>query len=631
MKVLNQIEKIILIGITLLYPLFFLTTFTYIFETPKLLILFVSIFSVLIIKIVKSWISKSFEFNSGKYDLAVISVMTVTLLSGIFASLSKVDSFFFPGTASFIILTGIYYFLVNQLTVKDRENIMTAGIISGLLLATMQLGSFLGVYKVIPQLPEFMKVNYFTPFNNPLNTIVFLVALLPILIDKLIKVKDISEKLLMSIISLILLISISTSLYLISPNKDTSPLILSFKDSWSIAIDTVKVSPLFGVGPGNYSQSFTKFRPIDLNMTENWNIVYSQSASTLFTLFTETGLLGLFSLLLLFVMAIKKFEIKKPLFVSLLIIIISLVLIPLDASFLLIMFLMLSLNATISTKKIAFYTNKSATILSTAPIMLLILATAYLFAMAFYGEYLFSKAASKINKGDGLAAYELVNRANIINQYSDRYHLFSASLNLVIAENISKNEEVSDTDKENISNLIQQSIAEGKAAVSSNPGKSSNWEALAGIYQTIIAFAKGSDQFAIQSLNQAISLNPTSPTLRLKLGSIYYSIKDYDSAIEVYKLAILAKPNLANPYYNLAIAYRDNGQKEKAKENLEIVLKLVEPDSNDYQITKNEIEALDKNVNQTNNEVIEEAESLTNPEQSNTLELEPQIDIPLTE
>jgi tetratricopeptide (TPR) repeat protein len=148
--------------------------------------------------------------------------------------------------------------------------------------------------------------------------------------------------------------------------------------------------------------------------------------------------------------------------------------------------------------------------------------------------------------------------------------------------------------------------------VAVNPQKSSNWEALSGIYQTIIAFAKGADQFAIESLNQAITLEPTSPLLRIKLGGLYYSLGDYQSAIETFKLAVLAKPNLANAHYNLAIAYRDNKQIDKAKEQMEIVLKLVEPNSKDYELSKSELEAL----------------NLTLPEPTPAPVIDPQLELP---
>ncbi len=99
-----------------------------------------------------------------------------------------------------------------------------------------------------------------------------------------------------------------------------------------------------------------------------------------------------------------------------------------------------------------------------------------------------------------------------------------------------------------------------------NPPRSGNWELLADTYRAIIPLAEGSDQFAIQSYNQAIALDPINPNLRIKLGGVFFALGDYDSAIEAFRTAVLAKPDLANSHFNLAVAYREVGEIDKAVE-----------------------------------------------------------------
>ncbi len=617
MKYLELIEKYILYTGLFLLPLLFLPFFESIFETSKLAVSLLIAILLLIIKVIKSVMRKSLEFNSSKFDLPVLIFMIVFLISGIFASPNRVDPFVFPGTATFAILAGLYYFFVNQLSKKDKDNIIFVILGSGFVVAVMQITAFVGLNKMIPQLPEFMKSPIFTPFGNILSSILFLTALMPFLVEKVVNKKEIMDRILAGIVSLVFMISIASSVYLILPNKDTSVSILDYKTGWSIAIDSLKTTPLFGVGPGNYGQAFTKFKPVAFNERVNWDLRYIQGSGGLMTIFTEVGLLGIIITLFILAKSLAKKNLKEPLYVSFAILALGFSLLPLSPSFYVVVFLLLALNSDAKDGKLAFFIKRYAIGLFSVPVILSLLIAGYLFGSAFYGEFLFTKAVKEINKGQGQSAYELVNKAVSINRYSDRYHLLSAGINLAIADNIAKSggSELKDADKETISTLIQQAIAEGKAAVAVNPQKSSNWDALSGIYQTIIAFAKGADQFAIESLNQAITLEPTSPLLRIKLGGLYYSLGDYQSAIEVFKLAVLAKPNLANAHYNLAIAYRDNKQIDKAKEQMDIVLKLVEPNSEDYELSKKELEAL----------------NITPPEPTPAPVIDPQLELPAEE
>lgn len=626
MKYLQIAEKYILYTGLFLLPVLFLPIYENIFESSKLAIsLFVAI-TLVIIKVIKSVIRKSLEFNSGKFDLTVLIFMTVFLISGIFASVNRVDSFVFPGTATFAILAGLYYFLVNQLPKKDKDNIIFVMLTSGFVVAVMQITAFVGLNKMIPQLPEFMKSAIFTPFGNILSSIIFLIALMPFLVEKVVNKKEIFDRILAILISLVFMISIASSVYLILPGKETSISMLDYKSSWSIAIDSLKTKPLLGFGPSNYSQAFTRFKPVEFNNRVNWDMRYIQGSSTLMTIVTEIGLLGIIITLFILFNSLKKTELKEPLYVSFAILTLGLLLLPMSPSFYIIFFIMLAMRSDAKDGKLAFFIKRYAISLFSIPVILSLLVAGYLYGMAFYADILFTKSIKEVNNGQGIKAYDLVNKALSINRYSDKYHLFSAGINLALAENIAqKGNELTDKDKETISNLIQQAIAEGKAAVSVNPQKSSNWDALAGIYQTIIAYAKGADQFAVQALNQAIALDPTNPLLRIKLGGLYYSLGDYQSAIEVFKLAILAKPDFANAHYNLAIAYRDNKQIDKAKEQMNLVLQLVELDSKDYQLAKKELESL--NVIKEEAPVIE-AETLTMPEPTPTPEIDPQLELP---
>ena len=184
----------------------------------------------------------------------------------------------------------------------------------------------------------------------------------------------------------------------------------------------------------------------------------------------------------------------------------------------------------------------------------------------------------------------------------DRYHLPCSSgiwLRLLTCKQsvrADKEENTIEADKSTITQLIQQAIGGGKA-VATNPQRSGNWEILAQIYKNIMSFATGADQFTIQTYTQAIAFDPINPNLRIALGGVYYALGRYDDAIDAFKLAVIAKPDLANAHYNLAIAYREKKNFDNAIAEMNAVLSLVEKDSPDYALAKTELDNLERNKN----------------------------------
>jgi len=87
-------------------------------------------------------------------------------------------------------------------------------------------------------------------------------------------------------------------------------------------------------------------------------------------------------------------------------------------------------------------------------------------------------------------------------------------------------------------------------------------------------------------MRKAIQLDPMNPALRLAVGEIYYSIKNYDLAIRFFTDAVNLKPDYTNAYYDLAIAYREKGDFNDAQliaqQSLTLINKGTDP--KDYKI-----------------------------------------------
>jgi tetratricopeptide (TPR) repeat protein len=255
-----------------------------------------------------------------------------------------------------------------------------------------------------------------------------------------------------------------------------------------------------------------------------------------------------------------------------------------------------------------------------------IIAVALFGVKTLRAEATFAKSLAALTQNDAQKTYDLMNKSISQNPKVDRYHASFAQVNLAVANSIASKKDITDNDRNTITQLVQQAISEGKATVSLNPTRSGNWEVLAQVYRSIMPFAQGADQFTVQTYGQAIALDPTNPNLRIALGGVYYSLGNYDAAIESYKLAVLAKPDLPNAHYNLAIAYREKKDYDNAIASMNNVLKLVKEGSQDYQIAKQTLDDLQSKKKGVT--PVEATENLTPPQQAEPTKVNPPITLP---
>jgi tetratricopeptide (TPR) repeat protein len=571
------------------------------YALPKLTVAFFGLGLILILKSVRALLNKKIVFTTGHLDLAVFLFLAAYLLGGFLVTPNKMEAFFFPGVATIFILAGLFYFLINQLKASEKRNLMVVIFASGIVVSLVSLFATLGLWAKIPQLPSFLKSTALTPLEGSLGTAMFLGALLPLGMGLILSQKEVLKQILLTVCLIILLLGLGIAIYQNFPGKPTQTILPDFQTSWVVAIDTLKESPILGIGPGNYLTAFSRFRPLAYNSQEKlWTLRFAQARNFYLTTITETGLLGLTAigvLALFLYKAAKRLLLNRSvsqlgIFTSLIILLVLLAIFPPTPTLIFLLFILLALL------------KKSQASREITQGKVLIIPTLVLIAFFFYkagtflaAEAIFEKSLDAFYKQDGQKTYDLMRKAVAKNPRVDRYHASFAQINLALAQGIASSQtqgvELSEQDRNTISQLIQQAIAEGKAVVALNPQRAGNWELLAEIYKAIMPFAQGGDTFAIQSYSQAIALDPINPSLRIRLGGIYYAQGNYDSAIDIFKVAVLAKNDLPNSHYNLAVAYRDKGETDKAIEEMKIVLTLVPQDSSDYEFAKSELQALE--------------------------------------
>ncbi|MCX6706274.1 MAG: tetratricopeptide repeat protein [Candidatus Woesebacteria bacterium] len=642
---MEKIERALLTSGIVLLPLVFWPGILSPFETPKILIVAVFALLTLLVCSIKIAIRGSLNFKLSNFDLPVILLALVYIVSALIKTPNKLDAFFLPGTALIILLGALYFHLAGSLFSEHKKSLAASIFVSGILASVASLLFASGVFAKIPGIPAYLKNSVFSLLGGKLPEAIFLISVLPLGIALLAESRDLIKKIFWGISLAVVILSASLSIYNMLPGKLGAVSLPSFKTSWAVSVDALKDSPFLGIGAGNYITAFSRFRPVNVNSSDSWALTFTTSRSFLLTSLTETGIIGfiiLAALLYQIYRFVKKSLNKKLLsspfeagvFASLALTVASFVFFPFYLTTVFLFFLILSIVSSKHEVNINLKTvNESKAAARLPAIVLSLVMIALISVVSFMGgkitlaEYNFAKALLAVNKNDGKLAYDTMIKAINLNPRSDKYHMSLSQMDIAFASAIAQNKDLTESDKNTITQLIQEGIAEAKNGVSLNPQRSGNWENLARIYQSIMPFAQGSDNFAIQTYTQAIALDPVNPNLRISLGGIYYALGRYDEAISAFQMATLAKPDLANAHYNLSAAYREKSDIDKAITEMNTVLTLVAKDSSDYNLAKAELESLQKKLPAAKT-AEGTGESLTPPAEAPAQVIKPPLELP---
>jgi tetratricopeptide (TPR) repeat protein len=645
-KLLKLAEKYILYATIFLVPVAFANISPNPYIVVKLVILVTGISLALLLWCARVIVSGKLEYRRGAFDFPVLLFALTYLISTILKTPNKMEALLLPGTATAVIASAFLYFLINQY--EEKRGFVLTLLASGALFSFVTLLSAFGALEAIPQLPQFVKAAGFTPEGGFLPASIFLLILLVVGIGNIILDKTVQSRVLGGIFATIIAFGVIASFINVIPGSKFAPRFPNLGVSWSIAVDAIKDSPILGVGPGNYLTAFSRFRPLAYNQSDLWAVKFATATNFYVTSFTETGLLGLASIALVFFVLYKRLR-RDPLFkegkivtvstlymAALVLLLLLLAVFPATLLITFLLFLMLALSATtqkttlnlqtedIESDHVSRVSTKLPAILITIPVVVFI---GFVFFKGFTivrAEYLFTNALDALSKNDAQKTFEGLNKSISTNPSVDRYRMTSAQVSILFANAVAKKKDLTDEDRQTISTLIQNAIAQGKAGVALNPLRSTNWDILSQIYRTIMPLAKGADQFAIQTGSQAIALDPYNPNLRVALGGIYYALGDFDNAIKLFDSATQVKSDQPNAYYNLAFAYREKGDLSKAETAMSQVVSLVDKSSKDYELAK---QALEDIQNKKKEAEAKKGQEL-NPPQKDEASLDPKLDLP---
>jgi tetratricopeptide (TPR) repeat protein len=601
-----------------LFPVFFLNTTQEYYLTNKFYLVGYGVLIVLSFIVIDFLINKKLGWKRSSFDNVVLLFLFSNLITLVLMVTNKVDSLLYSTTGlAMITFLSIFYFIIsNFLQHKERKGLLNILNLSNIILSVLAIVFFFNPLKNVnvPTSLQFLKMSTFTPVGSQLDLMIYVGFFTVLLIGNLLsrsthsgEKKPLSKEAFNLVSIFLSVIALSLTGYSLFKAGFSLP---PFSVTWYSAIETLKypLTMFFGVGAGNFVNVFTQVKPIAYNQSTYWSVNFNQGSSFVLQLWTELGLLGLFAfasmLYMIFKKAYRNFKVDKAekgmYFVSIYLILVFLFL-PVSIAAIFLLFIMLT-QFTEDELDVDFHFDTARILPIYFACVILAVAfigsTGFFLSKAYLAEYYYKKSfdAYVTNKVSDL--YENQRLAVITNEYSEKYRLAFSQANLLVANQLAskKPADLTDADRQTITQAIQSAITEAKAAAAIDPGKASNWENLAVIYRNILNVAQGADAWTISAYQRAIIADPNNPALRLNLGGVYFSLKNYDEAINLFTQSINLKPDWPNAHYNLAHAFFLKLEYQKAASEMQNTLTLLDPKSEDFKKAQQELDEFKKMI-----------------------------------
>ena len=404
---------------------------------------------------------------------------------------------------------------------------------------------------------------------------------------------------------------IATSPDDIMVKKPPQEVILDKEISNEVVKNTFFAHSVFGSGLGTFSQDFSLYRPAEFNQNKFWALRFDKARSEISEQLATTGLVGILTWLILlwvfFGLMIKNKEDKEDilnqgdkenqgdennqtnqndiliaLVASAFTIFIGTIFYHQNAIlwFALWLFIALGMRLFVSSRKLKISrfsleeNSEKANVfkgMSLAAILVLVVSF-FVMGKFYYADAFYKKG---IVHQDFEQAIENYQKAADLNPHRFTYRVVLAKAHLQRAISEAKKER-SEQDDEVIKEEVSMAIDEAKKAVELSPKSVVARETLAMIYRDIVGVAKGADEWALRSFEEALSLEPLNPVLATETGKACAALEDNEKAIEYFRKAIFFKEDYLDAYLHLALIYEKQGKNNLAIKELE---KVAQPES----------------------------------------------------
>ena len=360
---------------------------------------------------------------------------------------------------------------------------------------------------------------------------------------------------------------------------------------WKGAINLGKKYPILGTGVETFAYSYYWTRPQEHNLLSEWDFLYNKAHNEYLNYFATTGILGLGSYLFLigsFIFWNIKM-IKKPstpihlaLFSGWLTILITnffgFSVVAVNLLFFLIPAIIYAINNRKQLKtNDAQFTNKLSKFqkISLGLVSLFIFYTLYLILSYWLADYHFNKAEKLQKQGQYSLAYQEYQQAMQKNPREPLYKNNAATNLAYLSLLFTQQKEASSA-----AQFALQSEELAQKALFENPYHLNFYRQYA---QTLYVLSQIDNHQYFEKIKTALyaaqELAPTDPKITYNLGVIEYRLGNKEQATIWLEKTITMKPNYEIARLWLAKFYQAKEENQKAQEQLEYLLKYINPEN----------------------------------------------------
>lgn len=330
---------------------------------------------------------------------------------------------------------------------------------------------------------------------------------------------------------------------------------------WTGAIDLWKKFPIFGTGVETFAYSYYWTRPIEHNLTSEWDFLYNKAHNEYINYLATTGLVGFttYLILIFFILINCLKQIKQNQLVPVILVSFISILITNFAGFSVVitsLFFFL-LPSFLNSNEDGINNQKTNFNLLIIPLILLSLFFTKKIIFFYIADIAYNKAESFESRNDYQNALSFIKLSHKYNSSEPLYTDKLASIYSKMALSTEKQE------------YIDQAINYSNLTINSSPANINFWKQRAQTYLYLSGVDSKYFSEAITALNKANLLAPTDPKILYSIGQFLETAKLSKEAIPYYQKAIELKPNYDYAYFALGKIYLSQKENKLAKENLQ--------------------------------------------------------------
>ena len=214
-------------------------------------------------------------------------------------------------------------------------------------------------------------------------------------------------------------------------------------------------------------------------------------------------------------------------------------------------------------------------------LIVVIVGLLYVGGTRFVAEAKYKNGLDLIQKqGELDKGINKVIRATVINPYEDRNYRVLAQLFIL---KMNQDAALPGLSQQQQINLIQvdaiNAINSATRATRLSPQDVSNWLVRGQIYRQVMGFVSGAGDWAKNSYEEAVKLEPLNPFIFTEWGRVYTLEDDLITALEKFNQAIAIKPDYAPAHFETALVFDRQGKLDEAIARMEINRQLLPQDT----------------------------------------------------